>query len=96
LISRCGKQLQNEQPSFQAQELRRGFLGDKTFERVVSYLVARGALEWMETYVAIGKRSEILTDLSLIAERDALFRTEVSVLEALKTVRITNRMLEGS
>jgi hypothetical protein len=87
---------ENEQPSFAAQELRRGFLGDKTYDDVVSFLVARGALEWMGSHLAAGKRSELLTDLSAMATGNDLFATERATINALARIKITNRMLEGS
>ncbi|HYR88476.1 MAG TPA: hypothetical protein VE422_30635 [Terriglobia bacterium] len=86
----------NEQGAFDAQELRRGFLGDKTHDHVVAFLVARGAFDWSGSHLLAGKRSDILTDLSAFARENELFNSEREILTALIKVRITNRMLEGS
>src|SRR5262249_48720402 len=86
----------NEQPSFEAQELRRGFLGDDTYDRVVSFLVARNAFECRGAHLIAGKGSALLTDLSNAAKESGLFERERQVLQALVNVRITNHMLEGA
>jgi hypothetical protein len=86
----------DEERSFSAQDLRRGFLGDRMFESVIAFLVARGALEWMGTHLAAGANSELLSNIYMAAVNVGLFETERRALEELAGVKVTVRMLEGA
>lgn len=86
----------HEQSAFDAQELRRGFLGDNTHDCVVAFLAARHAFEWSGSHLVAGKRSDILTGLSTYTRENDLFTTEREILTVLTEVKITNYMLEGA
>lgn len=86
----------DEEPSFSAQDLRRGFLGDRTFDSVIAFLVARGALEWMGAHLAAGDNSGLLTKIYMTAVSGGLFEAERRTLEELAGVKVTVRMLEGA
>jgi hypothetical protein len=86
----------DEEASFAAQDLRRGFLGDQMFDSVVAFLVARRALEWMGTHLVAGENVTLLSDVYTTAVNGGLFETERKTLEAFAGVRVTVRMLEGA
>lgn len=86
----------DEELSFPAQDLRRGFLGDQTFDSTISFLVARGALEWMGTHLAAGANSGLLTNVYMEGVNRGLFGAERQTLEELAGVKVTVRMLEGA
>lgn len=81
--------------TFAAYDLRRGFLGDRMYDAVVAFLVARGALEWMGTHLAAGSNAELLANIYTAAVSADLFVSERRTLEELAHVRVTVRMLEG-
>jgi hypothetical protein len=81
--------------SFSAQDVRRGFLGDKMYDAVVAFLVARGALEWMGSHLAAGPHAELLTQLYAGAVGNELFAAERKALNDLTRIKVTIRMLEG-
>lgn len=85
----------DEEKSFEAHDLRRGFLGDRVCDAVVSYLVAQGALEWMGTHLIAGGHSELLTSVYESAANGGLFAAERQILLELTSVKVTRRMLEG-
>jgi hypothetical protein len=84
-----------DETSFAAHDLRRGFLGDRMYDAVVAFLVARGALEWMGTHLAAGSNAELLANIYTAAVNADLFVAERRTLEELAHVRVTVRMLEG-
>lgn len=86
---------EDDETSFAALDLRRGFLGDRMYDAVVAFLVARGALQWMGTHLAAGSNVGLLTHLYTAAVDDGLFVAERRVLMELAGVRVTVRMLEG-
>jgi hypothetical protein len=81
--------------TFAAYDLRRGFLGDRMYDAVVAFLVARGAFEWMGTHLAAGSNAELLANIYTAAVSADLFVAERRTLEELAHVRVTVRMLEG-
>ena len=85
----------DDEPSFAAHDLRRGFLGDRMYDAVVAFLVARGAFEWMGTHLAAGSNAELLANIYTAAVSADLFVAERRTLEELAHVRVTVRMLEG-
>jgi hypothetical protein len=85
----------DEELSFTTQDLRRGFLGDQMFDSVVAFLVARGALEWMDTQLVEGKNAVLLRVIHTAAIDNGLFELERQTIEALGGIKITVRMLEG-
>lgn len=84
-----------EELTFTTQDLRRGFLGDQMFDSVVAFLVARGALEWMGTHIVEGKNAAFLSTIHTAATDSGLFELERETIEALGSLKITVRMLEG-
>lgn len=86
----------DEETSFAAQDLRRGFLGDQMFDTVVAFLVARRALDWMGTHLVAGENVTLLNDVYTTAVNEGLFETERKTLEAFAAVKVTVRMLEGA
>lgn len=86
----------DKEPSFSTQDLRRGFLGDQTFDSIVAFLVARGALEWMGRYLAAGPNSGLLTTIYMAATNGGLFEAERQALGELAGVKVTLHMLEGA
>ena len=62
---------------------------------VVAFLVARGALEWMDTQLVEGKNALLLSAIHTAAIQSGLFELERQTIEALGGIKITVRMLEG-
>lgn len=78
-----------------SQRIRRGFIGDTTHDRVVEFLVAGGVLTRAGKYILPGEKGQLLEGVfSTVAELQ-LFSAERQVLEAMKSVKITENMLEG-
>ena len=75
--------------------LRRGFISDTMHESVMDFLVAAGALRRDDLFVVPGTRSSVIFDLYSEALNRTLFDSEVAALDQLKTIVITNEMLEG-
>ncbi len=84
-----------EEDTFDAHDLRRGFLGDRMFDSVVTFLVARGALVWMNGHFAAGSNVALLSNTYQAAENAGLFASERQVLAELAGIRVTVDMLEG-
>ena len=80
---------------FAPQKARRGFVGDAVHDRVVDYLVAHQVFERMPAHLALGENGEILKHLISDLENQGLFERERSALLELKSIKITNKMLEG-
>jgi hypothetical protein len=86
----------NAQRSFDSEEgLRRGFISDTMHDDVLEFLVAAGALRREKLYVVPGANSSVIFDLYSEALRRSLFDAELAALRQLKTILITNEMLEG-
>src|ERR1039458_6497806 len=75
------------EPSFSAQDVRRGFLGDRMYDAVVAFLVARGALEWMGTHLAAGSNAELLANIYTAAVSADLFVSERKALNDLTRIK---------
>jgi hypothetical protein len=75
--------------------LRRGFISDTMHDHVVDFLVAAGALRREESFVVPGAKPEIVSALYGEAIERGLFEAELMALQELKTIVITNEMLEG-
>ena len=78
-----------------SQRLRRGFLGDQMHEHVVTFLVARGILNWSGSHISAGPDVGWLGQLHSANLQHNFFPVERGVLEELRSIRITNTMLEG-
>jgi len=90
-----GSSEKEEEPSFSTQDVRRGFLGDRMYDAVVAFLVARGTLEWRGSHLAAGLHAERLSQLYAGAVANELFAAERKALNDLTRIKITIRMLEG-
>jgi hypothetical protein len=86
---------EDEESTFSAQDLRRGFLGDKMYDDVVAFLVARRALGWMGTHLMAGPHVDPMTRLYASGTNAQLFAAERAAMAELAKMRITNSMLEG-
>jgi hypothetical protein len=95
VIRRWSAAADDEDNTFDAHDLRRGFLGDRMFDSVVTFLVARGALEWMGGHLAAGSNAALLSNIYQGAVASDLFASERQVLTDLAAVRVTVSMLEG-
>jgi hypothetical protein len=78
-----------------SQYLRRGFLGDKMHDDVIAFLEARDILIRVGAHLTTGHSSGALTNWYLAAVEHDLFADERLVLQEVKNIMITNRMLEG-
>ena len=84
------------QRSLTEEGLRRGFISDTMHDDVVDFLVGAGALRREELYVVPGTSVSVMFDLySEAVERRTLFDAELTALGHLKSIVITNEMLEG-
>jgi hypothetical protein len=75
--------------------LKRGFISDTLHEEVLDFLVAAGALRRDELYVLGGTNSSVIFEPSAQALARSLFQSELNALSELKSIVITNEMLEG-
>jgi hypothetical protein len=75
--------------------LRRGFISDTMHESVMEFLVAAGALRRDDAYILPGAKPSILADLHTEVQGRSLFQSEAKALTELKSIVITNEMLEG-
>lgn len=76
-------------------EMPRGYIGDRTHDRTINYLLACGVLQYEGNDLASGLNYRVLRDLrEKIEERD-LFSSERRVLYDLRSSRIPLVALEG-
>ena len=75
--------------------LRRGFLGDRTHDKVVSYLTAHNAIGREKGYLVESARTSVLSDLAAGIKTADLFKEERRVLDELSSTTLTLKMLEG-
>ena len=80
---------------FAPHSLRRGFLGDRTHDKIVFYLTAHDAFRRDKGFLVEGARIAVLLDLVAGVEAANLFREERRVLKELLSTRLTLKMLEG-
>lgn len=78
-----------------SQRLRRGFLGDAMHENVIDFLVAAGAFERMDQYLERGTDAYRIDEWTASAVKMDLFSMERMTIEEMKSITITNDMLEG-
>jgi hypothetical protein len=78
-----------------SQYLRRGFLSDMMHDDVIAFLEARNVLVRVGDHLMAGENSELLATLHKAAIEDDLFVGERIVLQEIKSIMITNKMLEG-
>lgn len=77
------------------QAMPRGYLGDRTHDRTVEYLIATGALHRMPDGLQSGPRFDILQQLHAdVVMRDVLV-SERRVLKALTEIQVNKTMLKG-
>ena len=75
--------------------LRRGFISDTMHDNVLDFLVGAGALRRKELYVVSGTNVSVMFNLYSEAVERTLFDAELTALDHLKSIVITNEMLEG-
>lgn len=74
----------------------RGYMGDKTHDATVEFLVAAGVLAQDGDYVVSGPRFSELERLVKQIEAEKLFDGEREILQRLREVRPTKVLLGGS
>ena len=84
-----------QQSMLSPQQLRRGFLGDTMHDDVVRFLVARGVFSRMPSHLVSSENWEMLRRLYIPSLEHGQFAAAITALQELKTVTITNDMLEG-
>jgi hypothetical protein len=88
-------QKDSEMSLLSPQHLRRGYVGDKMFNDVLDYLVARGYFVRNESHL-IETDQDLSRRMYRNAVENCLFESERSALAEFNTVKLTNLMLEGS
>ena len=76
-------------------DMPRGYIGDKTHDRAINFLVARGILKHHGTNLAAGPNYQMLTDLHQELEAQDLFSSERCTLTLLHSSKIPQVALEG-
>lgn len=76
-------------------DMPRGYIGDRTHDRAVSYLIARGTLRHHGNNLASGPTYKVLSDLQKQVEALDLFSSERRILSLLVSYRIPQVALEG-
>ena len=78
-----------------SQRLRRGYMGDGTYDHVVDFMTANGIVRWDGKYLAALSSNSYISAVLEASEKNGMFASERAVLLELKSLRITNAMLEG-
>jgi hypothetical protein len=73
--------------------LRRGYLGDVVHDNVVFFMIARGIFVRDGKYLVAGDKGDFLDVIHSEAINNRLFSSEITALESLRSIRITNEML---
>ena len=76
-------------------DMPRGYVGDRTHDRTINYLVARGILQHQGKDLASGPNYRALADLHEELEARNLFSSERKALRILRSARIPQVALEG-
>jgi hypothetical protein len=74
---------------------RKGFTTDSMHDKVMQFLAASGALRREDVFVIPGVKPTVLEDLQGLAEKNALFESEINALNELRNITVTTDMLEG-
>lgn len=84
------------QRSLDAEEgLRRGFISDTMHESVMDFLVAAGTLRREDAFVIPSVNATVIFNLFNETRSREMFDLEIGALEEMKSIAITNDMLEG-
>jgi hypothetical protein len=75
--------------------IRRGFLSDSAHDDVIDYLVANGVFERQPNHLISGMSAGKLSNMVTQINDQELFKPERRAIEELKTIKITDSMLEG-
>jgi hypothetical protein len=78
-----------------SQRLRRGYMGDSTYDQVVEYMIACGILRPEGQYLALGRNGSYVDSIRLASEKESMFTQERFTLAELLRMRVTVAMLEG-
>jgi hypothetical protein len=76
-------------------QMPRGYIGDRTHDATVQYLVAQGIFSREKDYILAGER---IADLNAIASQiseNGLFERERTAIDRLKAIKATRAMLGG-
>jgi len=76
-----------------SQRLR--YMGDGTFDHVVDFMIANGIVRWDGKYLAASSSNSYISSVLKASEETGMFASERAMLLELKSLRITNAMLEG-
>ena len=96
VIQEWSRSRRDVQRSLASEEgLKRGFISDTMHDDVLDFLVGAGALRREELYVVPGTNVSVMSDLYAEAVKRRLFDAELTALSQLKSIVITNEMLEG-
>jgi len=78
-----------------SQRLRRGYMGDSTYDQVIEYMVACGIVRRESQYLALDRNGSYIDSINVASGKEGMFVQERFVLEELLRVRVTVAMLEG-
>ena len=78
-----------------SQRLRRGYLGDGTYDQVVEYMMACKIIRVEGRSFISEKPSQYISEIAAATEAQDMFVSERTVLQELAKLRVTNAMLEG-
>lgn len=96
VLRRWSQSAKNQQSALEySQRLRRAFLGDTMQDAVVDLLVAHHTLAHSKAHLTVGSKYSMLEVWCTAAKKTSWFKAEREALEAIRGVKITNRMLEG-
>ena len=71
----------------------RGYLGDETHDNVIDLLVACGVLLKAGDWIEASSRYSVLADLGARIDAEGLFVGERTIMERLRSVRVTKVLL---
>jgi len=78
-----------------SQRLRRGYLGDSTYDQVVEYMIACKILRADGRNFISERASRYISEVTVVAEEQGMFISERAALQELTRLRVTIAMLEG-
>lgn len=78
-----------------SQRLRRGYMGDSTYDQVVEYMIACGVFRSDGQFLVLDRNGSYVDFITGAADKEGMFVQERFVLGELLTMRVTVAMLEG-
>lgn len=95
LVSWARKGASRESLLGASQRLRRGYMSDGTYDHVVDFMTANGILRWDGKYMTSSPSNPYISSVFAASEENGMFASERATLLELRSLRITNAMLEG-